>query len=333
MESYIFCKKKTLKVTSDKIINYIYSNLKNLNIEINEKNYKFLDNISINYLKNNEHYVTYTTFGQKYLLYLTKYNNKNTCFFINKKSNLVIYCRFRFKDYLFNETIFEGELLKYKNDSNWLFSITDILLHNNNILNKIKFDEKINLMKNIFENDYIEDLNINICNLYLNKYFNYNNIKDLYENYIPHLNFNCSGLLFKSKISNEKGLLYIFLENRNKKKIQNENIINNNTIISNNNTIISNNNTNISNNNTNTLRSLLLKKTDLPDVYELYCSKDKELYKIGIASITSLNHSIYIKNLFTDSIEIYMYCEYVSKFNKWKPINISNSIDDYSLFF
>jgi len=85
MESFIFCKKKSLKVKSDKILNFIKSNLIKFNINQNEKNYKFLDNISINYLKINKHIVTYSTFGHKYILYLTKYNNKNTCFFINKK--------------------------------------------------------------------------------------------------------------------------------------------------------------------------------------------------------------------------------------------------------
>ena len=111
---------------------------------------------------------------------------------------------------------------------------------------------------------------------------------------------------------NKKYLLYIFQENRTKKKVQNE-IINNDV-------------------KNNGIVSFLIKKTELPDIYELYCSKNEALFKVGIAGVNTLSCSLFIKNLFNSSKEnVYVSSSYHKDFKKWIPYKESDSITSYEL--
>ena len=311
MNAVKFCNKKGLEINDNLLKNIIIKKLNDYNLKHEEKNYRFLDNSLINYLKINKHLVTLSSFGKKNLLFLTKINNKKYCFFINKKNNTFVSVRYRFKDNIFNDTILDGELLK-DNDNNWIFSIIDIIVDKGNTTDKFPLNKRLEILNDIIDNNFIKDYNFDVANLEVKKYFEYKYIDDIYNTFKNKLSYRCSGFIFKNIIINEKYLLYIFQENRTKKSYGNSKECK----VSTKNDIISFN----------------IKKTDLPDIFELYCSKDNTMFKYGIASINTLSCSRFVNKLFEDKNEssIYVKCSYNKKFNKWIPYEEYTEISDYN---
>ena len=315
MIPYKIGNKRGLKINDKDLINQIYKSLESY-ININDRGYKFLDNSNLNYLKINKHLVTLTSFGKKYLIFFTKINNQKYIFYINRKNNDIISVKHRFKDDIFKNTLIEGELLKDKNTddtnifNNWRFSILDIIVYKNNLLNKSSLYERINILNDMFENEHIQDKNFDIAEFEIKKYFEYKHMKDVYVRHMLTLPYNCSGFLFKNEICLERSIMYIFQENRTKKKISDVKI----------------------NKKTSNICSFLIKKTELPDIYELYCSKEGSLYRYGFAGVPSLANSQFLKNLFINvknDSNIYVKCSFNSMFSKWIPFNKDDTIDDY----
>jgi hypothetical protein len=72
-----------------------------------------------------------------------------------------------------------------------------------------------------------------------------------------------------------------------------------------------------------------MKKTTIPDVYELYTSEGdvddrNNLVKEGIAHIPNMGTSHYFRNVFRDKNMVKVNCIKSEKFNKWIPL-----CDDY----
>lgn len=70
-------------------------------------------------------------------------------------------------------------------------------------------------------------------------------------------------------------------------------------------------------------------KTNMPDIYNLYCknSKTDELIKYNVALIPNINVSLALYNLFnknTKKIEYNIICEYSNIFDRWIPIKVTN---------
>ena len=76
----------------------------------------------------------------------------------------------------------------------------------------------------------------------------------------------------------------------------------------------------------------IVRKTDISDIYNLYCLKDNEIYKYGGAHISNLRTSKYVRKcFFNGNDDINMTCMYNDKMEKWTPIEITtDDIDDLS---
>ena len=74
----------------------------------------------------------------------------------------------------------------------------------------------------------------------------------------------------------------------------------------------------------------MVRKTDMSDIYNLYCLNNDEIYKYGGAHIQNLRTSKYMRECFEDGIDnITMDCEYNITMEKWKPIEkTGESMDD-----
>lgn len=230
MNPISFCNKHCLEVTSKQINKHVFNSIiSNYDIDCNNK----------------DHYI-----------YLTRYNNKKYCLFINKDTKQLIYVRFRFKDYLFQNTLFDGKL--FSKNNKWTFFINDILIHCGNT----KFDDvdKTELIKNIMENDYKYDYMMNVCKIYFNRLTVSSN-----------LNTN-------SNLNNVMKNNHIQYKNGDKLEFQ-------------------------------------MKKTDLPDVYELF----HDGKNMGNPLINSLKTSKIINKLFKkDKSMITVKGIYKDNFKKWK---------------
>ena len=133
-----FCNGKGFNIKNNReksdILKDIY-----LNFEISLDD-KYSSSYSDRLLRNLERYeyiISTITQGNKYWLYLTRICNENYSIFIDKKITeghrfpKIIIVNIRFADTLYNNTLFEGELVKDFNN-NWQFLINDILEYKNN---------------------------------------------------------------------------------------------------------------------------------------------------------------------------------------------------------
>ena len=380
-----FCDKQAFNIIDDNIKKKILDILKNdYFITIKDKNFYIINKKNINYIEKNPYIISVKSIGSLYYLFLTKIDNKNYCFFIDKKIKdgheypRILSVLYRFDDVLFNNTLFEGELLR-DNDNKWLFVINNLILYKNQILKNKNIIYKLNIVYDILNNYYIKDDHLEICPLYVKRLFSNHEWDKIVNDYIPNLNYKTRGLYFENTKSN-KNYLFIFprtLNLHNKTISHNSNKNNNSCSNINNNNSYSNSNksdnsysninnsnsnksdnsySNINNsnsnksdnsysniNNSNSNKSdkkgtiikknmnFVLIKTDISDIYDLYCLKDNELYKYDIALINSLKTSKKLNKLFKSESRLKFYCEYDNIKNKWIPIeNNNDKIDQYS---
>lgn len=303
-----FCDKTAYNITNDDYKKLIVDILKNKHINILEKYNYYSENKHKNELLENEYIFSYKTKGNNYLLLLTKINNKKLCFFIDRKINKgyiyprILLVHYRFKEEIYNDTILNGELVLTNNK--WNFYINNIYYYCGFNLYKYNIYDKLNNIKKLLSNCYISDNNIEPCELKIKRYYPLNkiNIKKNKDNII--------GIEFIHYNGN-KSIFFTFLQKQ--KHIRNNGKIN----------------TNI---NLNKNKIFKISKSNNIDIYNLYCMKKNNLYKIGIARIDSSN-SNYLYNHFKDKSINYkstICCKYNNNFKKWTPIEfVDKKVDDY----
>jgi hypothetical protein len=320
MNAINFGCKKGLKVTSPSLISYIENDIKNkYNQDFSYENYEFLNNNTKLDIKNNEYWFTLNTSGTKYFLYLFNYQSKNYCCFINRKTKAMIIVRFRFDTTLFKGTLLEGELNELEteedNDINrWYFLITDLLIYEGNKIDNYPIQYRFLKMNEILNLKYERDNNLDCCTLVLKNYFKYENMRNIYER-IGEYPFKVNGFLFKinEQKLNKKDILFIFMEYRNKKTVNDIDVIQKVEEEVNQRNFV----------------YLKCKKTDFPDYYELYCVNENgnEQY-LDIACIPNLKISKFMIKSFknVNSNDLIFHCIWNSKFKLWEPFTIKNDI-------
>lgn len=266
---------------------------------------------------NKPYIISLISSGNPYFLYLTKINGVNTSIFIDKKIikgyqlPRMIFCRFRFDDRIFNNTLLDGELIK--GTHGWKFLLTDCLIYSGKQCT-YPILSRLNKIKKILFSSYIYDPFIECCNIKVKKFMVYDKINlSLLSNYIKSLDYKVNAILFQPAYFNEKGLVLSinktkFIRKPSRKiqlsirKPQNKTCC------------------------------LLLMKTQLPGIYQLYCNKNGFQHKHSIARVNDLKCT----NLIRDNIKslndkILVDCKYDTEFEKFVPINISNNRkpDDY----
>jgi hypothetical protein len=285
MKHTIFCNKKTLQIVSQQAIDEIKSLIKNIgSFNIDSKYYSFLNRKNIGDLKEGNYSVSLSTFGKKFVMFITNYKNKKYCLFINKKNETIIIVPLKCSNEIFDGSLFEGELVKNE-DEQWIFLINDVMYYKGKNIVTHDFNERQNIINDFLENEYEYDEN---QGFYLSKkrYFSFEYLQDLVDKYMNILNYKSAGLHFKNIDNFCSNYLYIFPENRTDSKIlQNGTIIdditnnitkeihftdNNKNNNSNNNNNNNNNNINNNNSNNNKEEDDLLNDFDevLPDMKE-----------------------------------------------------------------
>ena len=334
-KSVRFGNKKALQIISYKIKEDIKKKIKDMGtFNTTGKYYNFLNKKNISNLKStkseNDFLVTLSTFGKKYVLFLTNYNEKKYCIFINKKNESMILSRFRFSPKLFSGTLLDGEFVK-DNNGKWIFFIADIAYYmGENIITK-PFNYRKGVIDNFLKNEYKEDTNISVCTIKKKEYFKYNYIKDLSTRYLESLDYKCSGLYFKNLHNFSNNYLYIFPDCRSDKKVDNKKLkikkIESDSTASESDISVSSSESTHSNENIDITRKdcrFMIKNTDLPDIYELYCSNGYQDYeKYSYACVPDFDTSKYLRSLFDedeDDEKIFVECKYNTNFKKWIPL-------------
>jgi hypothetical protein len=334
MNQTYFANKKSLQVISQQIKNDIISEICKIgSFNLNSKYYTFLNKKNVNNLKESDFLVSLSTFGKKFILFITKYNTKKYCIFINKKNDTMTVTQLKFSDAIFNGTLFDGELVK-NNNNKWIFLINDIAYYKGKNIITTSFEERTSVIKNILENEYYNNDDIENQTFFISQkqYFEYKYIKDMTDSYMNELNYKCAGLYFKSVNNFSDNYLFIFPECRSDSKVLNNgitidnqkvtieqtdedylfqdielidktipNIIDDATIIEKENTEYESK-SQLSNNNENTLDKItcqfLINSTPMPDIYELYCKNNSNnIEKYSYASVPDIKTSDFLKSI------------------------------------
>ena len=301
-----FCNKEIDNVTDNSMKKYILDNLYlKTNIKFNYR-YAKIYNDQYNKNLNNPHVICLKSSGTPYLLFLTQINNINYCFLIDKKIKdgyeypKIFVVHYRFDPALFNGTLFEVELTRNKNNE-WCLLIGDIYTMNGDSLNTIQIHDRMNHCIDIMESKYINDSFCDICPIIIKKYFDFNQIRYILNDFIPNLPYRIRGFYFVPLKTSYSKILYLFKDNDYKK------------VNSTNKKFI----------------SFRIIQTVKPDVYELYLYNEQKtnIQKHSYASIPDIQTSKWVKELTNLKSEAIVECKFNPLFKKWTPLKEGHSLD------
>ena len=344
-----FCDKIAYNIKSEDTKKFILANLeKKYNLRIIHKHYdKFDEDRSLSILNSNPHMVCVRSNGNPYFLYLMKYNFIQYCVFIDKKIQQgyylprIIIVQAMFDNVLFDDTIFDGEMIK-SNDNKWYYLINDLLVCKGNQLHDMNHPRRMSLLYETLEKHYIHD-EYDFFKIGVKSFFKYNEINKMLTEHIPSLPYSARGIYFKPLYMRFKDILYNFDDNLIKKverikyKTVKQFILNNDDIGR------GNSSSSNSESGTSTPKSLnseaklenysesditvqnksdyttfSVRKTSTPDVYDLFDGNNN----IGIACIPTMKISKKMREItkdlnMVDKIDIPF--EFSQKFKKWLP--------------
>jgi hypothetical protein len=313
----------------------------------------------INKLTSNPHMVCLRSNGNPYLLYLTKINFVQQCVFVDKKIQQgyfyprMIMSRFRFDDRLFDNggTLLDGEMIR-TSEGKWLFVLGDMIAHQGTHLSNTNLVKRINMLYNMMRNQFTAE-ECDICAFQVKKYVTYSEISSLVTEFMPQLPYTSRGLYFKPLFLKFKDILYNFDDSLIVKVMRKKYKNVSNFLLEEDKACLGHDDPNpnpnpnpqlqpqpkppsattakattsinpkqtIPVNSTTILKTFLVKKTNLPDVYEMVATQSTNM--VEIACIPTLATSKFMRSLFesknvTDKLELR--CVYSERFGKFIPV-------------
>jgi hypothetical protein len=274
--------------------------------------YQILNNKSyLDEIKSKKHYITPHFQGYNFLLGFFTINNIKYNLLIMKnlkywkdQNNLQDIKIYKF-DVITSETnlynglgtIFDGKMIFNSNQSS--FIIYDVFVLNGKSTGNLLLSEKLDKINDILSNIKINESNnfdCKICKLYSNA-----ELPDLLFNKLKTTELKINGLMFLPEYTSK---YFIYTNDTEFEELK------------------TNNNINITIKKTNNSSEVefFMKKTNIPDVYELYDTDESSLVKEGIAHIPNIKTSHYFRTIFRDKNMIKINCIKSDKFNKWIPI-------------
>jgi hypothetical protein len=336
------------------IIDYLYDKL-----EISDYRYTIIKNISDLFaLKNNKYYVSSNSCGTNSFLVFTKNKNNFYSYYIDRRSisfnkQMLKKETVRMNEInipvdkeLFNGTIFDGIWIDEELSSNnhnlkakkKYFIVTDIYEFCGKKYITMDYFKKMSHFELYFNNFF--DNSKSDIEIIIQRPFEINQIESMFNEHINKnaRKLNIKGISFYPMYS---GMKLIYLFDRDDEEIKNELINGAYKLIKNNTKSTCNNSNEINNNdsdnkkiykfrpsdinsNKEIILNFLLKKTRLPDVYNMYSifnENSKYIYKyVDIAYIPSYDLSVQMRTLFLNESKIIFECKFDYDKCEWIPI-------------
>lgn len=308
-----FCDCIGHNIKSDDFKRDVMTDLEKLvHFKVIQRHHQTYDSEMDSIIQTHPHFVSLKSNGNPYLLYFTRVNMINQCIFIDKKiqqgycNSRMIMTHFAFSNDVFDNTLFDGEMIK-TNAGSWIFLINDILSASNKHLIDVELGQRLAMIVNILNTKFCPDV-YDVCAIQVKKYFRTTE-RDSWEALRMRLDYSTRGLTYKPLSLRDKEILMNFdtsLILRSPKSDM-------------------------------TAKSLklqhnqfLLRKTHLPDVYDMFktfttCSI---LRPVGTACISSMSTSKMLARIFqacNASDLVKFNCVYSPKFLKWTPEYVSPS--------
>jgi len=319
---------KALQITNALHIQELTNKISQYGIDIEYKRYHFLDKNRANELKQKEHSFVLNTYGAKYLLFLTHVNFKPYALYINRKNSTFFLVKTRFDVSLYQDTMFEGETIKI--NEKWYFYVGDCLVYKKTNMVVQSYTKRYEILGNILANDYVSDPYMEPFELIRKDKYEYEDILGVKNGLISSLPFRVNGYVFKCLEAASYDILYIFPECRNKQP-DDESPKNSVSITKSADEIVQ------TSSQTNSQQAailqskgkdeakFLMKKTEFPDVYEIYMfdSSNSKKAKVGYAGIPNIECSVMVKSWFVDKEELYAKCKKNPVNEKWIPVQLA----------
>ena len=335
-----FCSKVATNIVLGDAKQLIIDNFKDLisdNGFFGNSGYRYANIInskSISYLSKQPHIISLKTGGSNYFLFLTKINGVNKCLFIDRKTKKgytlprIITANFRFSDVLFDGTVLDGELVRDKKD-NWMFLLSNIITYKGeNVSGNLA--TRYNKMYELLTKYYKEDPHFDICYLRVKKLFTYNDYDKMMLQYIPKCGYEIKGLYFNSvnpKLSN-----HLFMYPNNTKERRNARAGDADTRGRKNGEKESASSGTGSGScsgedggELQVTATFIIKTTDKPDIYNLFCMDGSTISDYGIAYIGKMKTSKMLKKWFSENEakDCLVSCEFNERFKKWEVKEMS----------
>lgn len=318
-----FCDQVGFNIKTDETKRFILDLLqRKYGLKIITKHFEKYEDRMFQNIQNRPHLLCVRSNGNPYFLCLIKLNFVNYCVYIDKKIQQgysfprMIISHFKFADELFEDTVFDGEMVKM-NDGTWTYLMNDLIVLKGLHLNEHNLVKRINLLYDVFLKSFQPDIN-DICKFGIKKYFKYDEGMNIIEKHINEVQYSCRGIYFKPLFLKFKDILINFNDELVKKvertkykdvksfvlkedrdKLCN-NIINNETASISSESSDTSNKVNVGISKAVDIESLETKcfntrKTNLPDVYELY---DENMVMIGYPAVSSMQISKTLRETF-----------------------------------
>lgn len=325
-----FCDKIGHNIKNEECkVSFLKSIEQKYTISIIQRHFNQFAQHHIDNINKSPHMITYRSNGNPYLLFLTKYNNTNTCIFIDKKvqhgyaSPRMILQKMWFDDSLFKGTIFDGEMVK-TNKNQWKFLIHDLLVLNNEYLSRISLNKRIELCNSIFSTKYIED-DITPFKVEIKYFYPSASFQKVYDG-IPKLEFSCRGIYFKPMFLKYKDILVNFDDSLIKKVVREKYKDVSNFLVGSDVSLAVPKKEEIKVDKPKVLNSkksiFYIKKTGVTDVYEMFKHKTDHEHNciacVNTLSTSKLLQSSYQNKNIADKVPFV--CEFSESFKKWIPI-------------
>lgn len=320
-------------------------------IQILQKHWHKLDPEGVTHLYRSPHFACLRSNGNPYYMYFTRYEDVPIIYFIDKKIQpgyqvpRVILGRGKWGDEVFNQTLIEGEMVKDKYNG-WVFLINDVVAFQGEYLWRLTLPQRLEYGYRLLQDYYQPDPLMDVCMFHMKKYAHatQEGITALLE-LSKELPYTSRGLYFWPFSRKFKPKLYNFDDSlikavtrkvkdnpefreahipipsvtRDSASSSDESAVTNILpVVAN----IPHNHqsfTNVSDGD----RVLWLRKTENPDVYDIYPSSQMTSQKEGVAHVPSLKVSKLLRAEFKDAtvaVAIPFVCRYDEKWQKWLPM-------------
>jgi hypothetical protein len=288
--------------------------------------------------------------GNPYYLYLTRLDFVETCIFIDKKIQQgyflprMIIVKLWFDAHLFDDTLLEGEMVK-RRDGTWLFLVGDILVDCGVALTNHNLVRRLNRLYALLARHWKRS-SMDICDIQVKKYVPVTDVRTLVDSLMPSLDYTCRGIYYKPFFLKFRDVLLNFDDSLVKKVTRTKYKETSNFLLLDH---VENDAVDAAKSSTMSTkvtkkdrgddhddcaagkeaeaegdRVFLIKKTSLPDIYEVYLNAADVGRRVCTeACVPSIGVSKYLRSLFlhmgvTDTLP--MVCQYNEKFQKWVPM-------------
>lgn len=356
-----FCDQIGFNIKTDETKRYILDNLqRRYGLKIITKHFDKYEDRMLEIFQKRPHLLCVRSNGNPYYLCLTRLNFMNYCIFIDKKIQQgysyprMIISHFQFDDTLFNDTIFDGEMVKM-NDGSWSFLLNDMVVLRGVHLTEHNLVKRINMLYDVLSKSFVPDAN-DISRLGVKRFFRYDESLDIIHKHINDVQYSCRGIYFKPLFLKFKDILINFNDDL-VKKVERTKYKHVKSFIMHEDTsklkdidtmsVSSDDSSNASSKASSltpvcvtdgtvpcrhkqpqqqmqadnvTCKQLHTRKTNLPDVYEVF---DMNMISIGYASVPSLKISKFLRETFRNKNivdTVIMSYTYSDKHQKWTPV-------------